>query len=491
MRETLRVHMGWLHSWVGFLAGLLLACVFASGTLAVFDTEITQWMQPEVSLAQGASLTPTALQAAAQAIEAEEDKGLSAFLTLPSQRDPVLRVLHYDGYEFVGTALNSETGAVFQARETAGGQFFYNFHFSLRGGNQPGVQIVTFLGLCMLVAIGSGLVIHIKALWPDLILFRPFGARPRAWVDAHLIAGVLFLPFIAFMGYTGTAIHARVLLPAEPFFRSHMATPHKKEKTAPKGRVLQAGPLPPPLAPLIAQARDILRSPDGNLVLFTPDEVHIFKSDAFGPFLTRDHVDFSRKDGHLLRSVTQSPPAVATMQLVRGLHYARYAPLPLRWLYFLSGLAATALAASGLVVFLMKRRRSSGEQFFFQMAEALTMTTVVGFPTATLGVFWANRCLPTALSGRAMIEIDLFFIVWGLCAAHALLLSLTRHAASGWRQQLGGLAGAGCGLPVLDLASRSHAWGQGASVFMAADALAFLTGLIALCALLKLRDPAA
>nr|WP_298797552.1 PepSY-associated TM helix domain-containing protein [uncultured Acetobacter sp.] len=491
MRETLRVHMGWLHSWVGFLAGLVLACIFASGTLAVFDTEITQWMQPEAPLTQGTALTPAALQAATQAVQAEENKGLSAFITLPSQRDPVLRVLHYDGYEFIGDVLNPETGDAFPVRETAGGQFFYNFHFSLRGGSLPGVQLVTFLGLCLLVAIGSGLVIHIKGLWPDLILFRPFGARPRAWVDAHLIAGVLFLPFILFMAYTGTAIHARVLLPAQPFFPAHHAKTHKKEPTVPKGRVLQAGPLSPPLTPLIAQARDTLHSPDGNLVLFTTDEVRIFKSDAFGPFLTRDHVDFSRKDGHFLRSVTQNPPAVKTLQLVRGLHYARYAPPLLRWLYFLSGLAGTALMASGLIVFLMKRRRSSGEKLLFRLAEALTMTTVVGFPVATLGLFWANRCLPAALSGRAFIEIDLFFALWGLCATHALLMSLTRHAAPGWRQQLGFLAGAGCALPLLDLVSHSHTWVHGATVFMSMDALAFLSGLIALYATLKLRGPAA
>lgn len=491
MRETLRVHMGWLHSWVGFLAGLLLVLVFASGTLAVFDTEITQWMQPEVSLTHSTTLTPAALQAAAQAVQAEEQKGLSAFLTLPSDRDPVLRVLHYDGYEFVGTALEPTTGALVPARETAGGQFFYNFHFSLRGGNQPGVQIVTFLGFCLLVAIGSGLVIHIKALWPDLILFRPFGPRPRAWLDAHLLAGVLFLPFILFMGYTGTAIHARVLLPAQPWFASHHGGKDKKEKTAPKGRVLQAGPLPPPLAPLIAQARELLQSPDGNLILFTPDEVRIFKSDAYGPFLTRDHADFSRKDGQFLRSATQSSPATATMQLVRGLHYARYAPLSLRWLYFCSGLAATALAASGLVVFLMKRRRSSGEQALFRLAEALTQTTLIGFPTATLAFFWANRCLPVTLSGRTMAEIYLFFTVWGLCAAHALVLCITRHAASGWRQQLGLLAGAGCALPLLDLVSGSHPWMQGGGVFLTTDSLAFCTGLTALFALLKLRESAA
>lgn len=125
----------------------------------------------------------------------------------------------------------------------------------------------------------------------------------------------------------------------------------------------------------------------------------------------------------------------------------------------------------------------------YRLAEALTMTTLVGFPIATLGFFWANRCLPVALSGRLMGEIDLFFALWGLCAAHALALSLTRHAANGWRQQLGLLAGAGCALPLLDALSRSHLWTQGAGVFLATDALAFFAGLIALYALLKLRGP--
>lgn len=487
MRETLRVHMGWLHSWAGFLAGLLLVLVFASGTLAVFDTEITHWMQPEVLLTEQCDLSAAALQAAAQTVQAENAQGLSAFLSLPSRRDPVLRVLHHDGYEFIGPVLHATTGAAFPARATAGGQFFYNFHFSLRGGNQPGAQLVTFLGLCLLVAIGSGLVIHIKALWPDLVLFRPFGARPRAWVDAHLLAGVLFLPFLLFMGYTGTAIHARLLVPAQPFFSPSGATPHKKEKTLAKGAALPATPLPP-LGPLIAQARTLLHSPDGNLVLFTPDEVRVFKSDASGPFLTRDHVDFSRKDRHILRAVTHSPPAAATMQLMRGLHYARYAPLSLRWLYFLSGLAATALAASGLVVFLMKRRRSSGEQFAFRLAEALTITTLISFPVAVFGFFWANRCLPVTLADRTEWEITLFFTLWALCAAHALVLCGTRRAASSWQQQLGLLALGGCALPFLDYLCGAHPWRHGAGVFLTTDALAFAAGLIALYALLKLRE---
>ena len=40
--------MNWFHSWSGLLFGWLLFAVFLTGTLAVFDTEITAWMQPEL-----------------------------------------------------------------------------------------------------------------------------------------------------------------------------------------------------------------------------------------------------------------------------------------------------------------------------------------------------------------------------------------------------------------------------------------------------------
>lgn len=40
--------MNWLHSWCGLLFGWLLFAVFLTGTLTVFDTEITAWMQPEL-----------------------------------------------------------------------------------------------------------------------------------------------------------------------------------------------------------------------------------------------------------------------------------------------------------------------------------------------------------------------------------------------------------------------------------------------------------
>lgn len=37
-----------MHARAGLLSGWLLFAVFLTGTLTVFDNEITQWMQPEL-----------------------------------------------------------------------------------------------------------------------------------------------------------------------------------------------------------------------------------------------------------------------------------------------------------------------------------------------------------------------------------------------------------------------------------------------------------
>ncbi|MCC6104738.1 PepSY domain-containing protein [Acetobacter sp.] len=494
MRETFRVHMGWLHSWVGFLAGLVLTCIFATGTLSVFDKEITQWMQPEVTLDHPPDPTPLALQRAAETTMAEQEKDLFAFITLPSLRDPVIRVLHYDGHEFIGPVLDPVDGHIFPARATAGGQFFYDFHFALRNGPVVGCTIVTLLGVCLLVAVGSGIAIHIKAMWPDLILFRPFGPRPRAWLDAHLVTGVLFLPFLIMMAYTGTVIRARGILPPHPFLPAQQteapppaaaSPPAKTNVSAPPASAVR--PPTPPLGPLIAQAQQILQAERCELILFSPTQIRIFRSDDASLFLTRDLVTFSRADGHVISSFIQKGAAARTLELLHGLHYARFSSALLRWLYFLSGLACTVLMGSGLVLFLMKRRKASGQKILFRTAEGLTIGVLVGLPLAITGLFWANRLLPLSMDARMEAEIQVFFMLWAFSALHGLICALRNTAYSGWRAQLAVLVFMALGLPVVDGLTHSHGWLQDAGRYYTLDALAMLSGLAALIVFRKLR----
>lgn len=102
MRDIQRLRMGWLHAWVGFVGGLVLVVVFTAGTLALFDTEITRWMQPELASLPAVAMTGEALDRAGERVRALRETGVVAFVNLPSARDPVLRILHYDGHAFIG-----------------------------------------------------------------------------------------------------------------------------------------------------------------------------------------------------------------------------------------------------------------------------------------------------------------------------------------------------------------------------------------------------
>ncbi|MEZ7137029.1 PepSY-associated TM helix domain-containing protein [Komagataeibacter sp. SM21] len=476
MRETLRTRMGWLHGWVGLVSGLCLLCVFATGTLAVFDTEITRWMQPETEGHFSTHPTDMALSDATTLLRRQQARGIAAFLVLPSVRSPMLEVLHYNGHEFVGDVLDPATGAVIPTRRTAGGKFFYNFHYTLRGGHETGIRVVNMLAMGLLVVVGAGIIIHLHALVPDVVLLRLSTSRIRLWLDVHLLAGVLALPFMVMIAYTGILVHADTIMPA-----------HSLLHETKKGRISSPSALPkpplqavPPLSPLLSIAQQNLGGRPCGFILFGPDRMSIFASDAAAPYLTRDHVDFSLPDGHLLGVTLNTGQIATTMQLMHGLHYARFAGPGLRWLYFISGLFGTAVIASGLVLFFMKRRRKSGHLAIFRVAEGLTVASMTSLLTAILAFLWSNRLLPSTLPDRDGMEIDIFFAVWGLGALHALSRSFFGSPLSGWQEQLAAAAIMGCGLPLLDMVSAPQALIHDAAIHMGVDGMGLVAGLVAL-----------
>ncbi|QHC36692.1 PepSY domain-containing protein [Komagataeibacter xylinus] len=475
MRETLRTRLGWLHGWLGYGAGLVLTCIFATGSVAVFNMEITRWMQPEVQLTTPVPPGAAALDAATRLVAAGQARGVSAFIALPSVRSSTLDVLHYNGHEFVGAQLDPATGEVIPARVTAGGGLFYNFHHTLFLGPQAGTVIVNIAGMALLVAIISGVVIHLHALLPDIILLRLSAARLRAWLDAHLLAGVLFLPFMVMMAYTGVLVKADMIVPAAP--RPVRSLQVSAPPPTPMPDITQLR-----LAPLLAQARASLAGQEPGFILFAPQRVSIFAGDASSAFITRDHADFSLPEGRPLPVDTTTTPIARTMQFMHGVHYARFAPPGLRWLYFLSGLCGTAVMASGLVLFVMKRRRHAGHTGAHRLADGLNMAVIAGLPAAMLAFLEGNRLVPASLTGREDWETTIFFAVWALCALHALFQALRGQAHCAWRAQLGLVGLLGIGLPVLDLLCCPAALHALPGLHMAVDGMGAAAAMLALYA---------
>lgn len=475
MRDTLRNRMGWLHSWVGFVSGLILVVVFTGGTLAMFDTEITRWMQPELAVLPQTALTAEALNHAGEQMQALQGAGQMAFLSLPSERDPVLRILHYDGHAFVGPALSPRDGTDLNVRQTQGGQLFFDLHQSLYRGPVWGNMVTEIVAIGLLIAVFSGLVIHFRNLVPDLLLFRPFAAPGRSWLDAHLMAGVLMLPFIIMITYTGAVIHGPRLFPmisnGHGGKAANRAGPDKAHGMASAA----------PLAPMWEQAKAVFGEGNIGFIRFEPRTISFYRSDAADFVMTRDHVDFSPRDGRQIGVKYGERGIQALGGVMRGLHYARWGTTGLRWLYFVCGAVGSAMMSAGLVLFVIKHRRAHGGTVKLALAEAFTLSVTLGLPVAALGFLWSNRLIAPSLAQRDLLEAKVFFLLWLCLLLHAVVRSGAGCVRAAWREQAWALAVLGCGLPLLDLLSRrGSGWTPQLDVYLAVDACAFGFGVLAM-----------
>ncbi|MCY1441941.1 hypothetical protein D9M71_582810 [compost metagenome] len=108
----------------------------------------------------------------------------------------------------------------------------------------------------------------------------------------------------------------------------------------------------------------------------------------------------------------------------------------MRWLYFICGLAGTAMIGTGLVIWLGKRQlkhaKSGVMPFELRLVEVLNIASMSGLMLAVAAFFWANRLLPVTMTGRSDWEVNGFFIVWGLSLLHAML----RRGRAAWVEQL-------------------------------------------------------
>jgi uncharacterized iron-regulated membrane protein len=141
----------------------------------------------------------------------------------------------------------------------------------------------------------------------------------------------------------------------------------------------------------------------------------------------------------------------ATGNVITGVHLGRFAEPAMRWLLLLSGVVGTFMAASGMVLWVVKRmpeRRKLGRTpFGHRLVEVLNVGSIAGLSVAVAGFFWLNRLLPVPMQGRADWEINGFFIIWLLCLLHPLLVS---HR-SAWLQQMALAAVLYALLPLLNL----------------------------------------
>ncbi|MCE4285015.1 PepSY domain-containing protein [Xanthomonas hortorum pv. vitians] len=486
--------MAWLHTWCGLTCGWLLCAIFLTGTLSVFRDPITRWMQAAPALPSAsthAALPEQALvpRALAQLRQLAPQARLWR-ITLPAHPGEALTLFWRTPDGQGQASLDPGSGEVLPSpwgRQTEGGRHFMSFHYTLHGGI-PGYWLVGWVSMCGLIALVSGVIVH-KRIFLDFFTFRP-GKGQRSWLDAHNATAVLTLPFLLMIVYTGLAYFYTSYMPAPlqaVYGSDEDAYTRYADDLSPASPVTGAdatalNSVPAYLPELVQRAAVLNGVPAQTLVIERPDQpgsklrviapvadtgssrrllnpANGVVFDANSGAVLEQHADASRTDVR----------AQDVEEVIKTLHVAGFGGWTSKWLYFICGLAGTLMMATGTLLFSIKRRRRSEQEFgaatagIYRVVEALNVAALAGTALASIAYFYANRLVPAAQAERVQIEIHAFLWVWMATLLHALL----RPPVRAWVEQLAMTALLCLGLPLLNALTT----GQHVGVYLAAGDL--------------------
>lgn len=471
-----RQAMAWLHTWGGLVASWALFAIFLTGTIGVFDDDITHWMNPERNAIGEFDPQSSTQQQRIDAVHMGEAylRGIapqSHFwrIRLPSEMDPAITVSWEDEKAaFQQARLHPQTGQVIpaqQERATQGGHHFVHMHFEFHAG-MAGIWLVGFFTMIMLVALVSGIIIH-KRIFKDFFTFRS-GKGQRSWLDAHNASSVLSLPFQLMIAYTGLVVFVSIYMPAgvlanydnpQTFFAEVFNQPEHRPETGIEAEVY-------PLTELLLKAETQMPKPAGFINVEHPGDssavarvLGVFDKDKNTGrllFLSSGAVFLDAVTGdfiHLEAPETfDKSQAFAAQRVMRTLHFANFGGYTVRWIYFILGMAGTVMMATGAILFMVKRRQRSLNEFgaqtprIYRLIEILNISAISGLMIACVAYFWVNRLLPLEMTERASWEIKWFFYIW----LGSLLHAAWRPAARAWIEQLAGFAALCLLLPVIN-----------------------------------------
>lgn len=487
MRETFRLSMAYLHTWLGLVVGFVLMAVFFFGSLSVFDREIDRWSVPETRVQAAPfpsfdkSVVPVIPTVKPDPESVEHTAG-DVIGKLPpaaalkpgdvtaytNHRDPILRMfvaydvpnkprdpnldhVHVYGYASVNPVTGERLPDDIQERLALGTGFFFPLHFMLHlEWNELGYWIVGLAGMTMLAALVSGVVMHRK-IFRELFTFRPGKARLRSTLDLHNMTGVLALPFMFVITLSGLLIFASMYLPSPTSLMRPLAQRQEQVEMATTGLPAEPSGRPGQLASVdammaAAKARWDAKGVPGEIG--TVSLIHVGDADAYVS-ISRDNVDrvassetlyFKGTTGALLYEEPSSGGIETTYDFLYGLHFQHFRHWTLRWLLFAGGLAGCACIATGLLFFVAKRKAKHDAAGVpgARIAEALAVTSVTGMLVATGAMLNANRVLPTDLPNHAGWQETVFWLTWIATLVHAFArfgASANAGLSPAWREQ--------------------------------------------------------
>ncbi|AUW59597.1 PepSY domain-containing protein [Sphingobium sp. SCG-1] len=209
-----------VHGWSGIVLGLLLYAVVLTGMVAVFAEEIGIWSAGHIETRSAferpidSAVRNLARRTSEKYYEGVDlfemgDHDLGVFFhrhETEASGDFVSRGIYYQ-VDKTGRVVETQNGTsedVFGPRnDDALSRFLIDTHVQLHVPNPWGLLLTGILGLAMLVAAISGLLIH-RHLFKDIFTLRRKANPVLVDRDRHSVAGTWSLPFAFVLAFTGS-----------------------------------------------------------------------------------------------------------------------------------------------------------------------------------------------------------------------------------------------------------------------------------------------
>lgn len=411
------------HAWGGMLFSWLLIPVFVTGSLAVFEPELTHWMQMANTSAQVSASEAVAV-AEARLREIGKDAPLWK-IRLPSDREPLIGIgWGKNPRRMNEELLDAKSGRPVAVRDTRGGHFFTHFHADLLLG-PPGRWIVGAAGLVMLGALISGILIHHR-FFRDFFTLRPYAAKRRTWLDVHNLTGISTLPFLLMITYTGCVILAETYMPAATqalYEGKHHAIRADVIKNFERNASGTPGETLPLTSHLSRAEAHFGAGAVSSLIVRNPGDrnslVQVYRRVDDRIAAVAEHITLDALSGDIFGQQRDWNPMAFAYRTQVGLHVVHFGGGIIRALYFLSGLLGAVMMAAGTVLLLRRRRQQHGLDRRQRALEAFGCASISGTLVACSVLLLTNHILPLDQADRAQHEITAFFIAWAVSLIHA------------------------------------------------------------------------
>ncbi|MBX3694514.1 MAG: PepSY domain-containing protein [Steroidobacteraceae bacterium] len=437
-----------VHTWVGIVGGLALFVAFYAGAITMFEEPLRRWASPPVALPAAVALerAPELIDAV---LERHPEAARAYAVHYRIDPDTPARVSWEDEADVRYGAAFDAHGQLVTARtdEAPVAQLIDVLHqqVGLPFEHEISMPIMGVIALLYGVALVSGVIVLLPTLVQDLFAWRLGRNLKRLWLDVHNALGVFSLPFHVVMALTAVvfAFH-------DGFYATQNALIYEHRLDSMWGREpSQAAPDAELLTPQQLAARMAQQAPG-----FTPVAVE-FRQNPAG-------VTTARVIGYDAREMMRAPTyGLASLDPYTGrftdtaylpghqpgweklvtsfftLHFGSFGGAPVRWGYFLLGLAGAFLFYSGNLIWVEARRRRQRRQDggvlppqkrSSRVMAALTVGVCLGCVSGISVTIAAAKWLPGRVQDLEAAHTYIYYAVFLACTGWALLRGAARAA---------------------------------------------------------------